>query len=144
MKHYNRDNFQVTKSIGFMLNRARNVAALTLDGALKPLDITVQQMGILLLVAGGIANTPYELSTLLGIDTGLMTRTLDKLTQKGLLTRHHSTEDRRVVNIELTPTGEDMADKIPDLAVEALNRRVQHFSKAEFEEFLRLLNKFTE
>lgn len=144
MNHYTRDNFQVNKSIGFLLNRARNIVAMEQDRALKPLDISVQHMGILLLLAGGIANTPYELSTQLGMDTGLMTRTLDKLEQKELLTRRHSTQDRRVVNIEMTPKGEDFADRIPDLIVEVLNQRLQRFSKGEFEEFLRLLKKLAE
>jgi DNA-binding MarR family transcriptional regulator len=102
MKHYNRDNFQVMQSVGFHINRARNLTAMELDDALKPLDITSQQMGILLSVLRGLANTPYELSKLLGMDTGLMTRTLDKLEQKGLLVRSRNIEDRRVINLELT------------------------------------------
>ena len=115
-----------------------------LDDALSPLDITSKQMGILLSVARDIANTPYELSKLLGIDTGLMTRTLDKLELKGLLVRSRSLEDRRVVNLELTAKGADIANQVPDIAAEVLNNRLQRFSPAEFQEFLRLLKKFAE
>ena len=141
MKHYNRDNFQLLQSVGFYITRARNLTGMELDDALSPLDITSQQMGILLSVARDIANTPYELSKLLGIDTGLMTRTLDKLELKGLLVRSRSLEDRRVVNLELTAKG---ADQVPDIAAEVLNNRLQRFSPAEFQEFLRLLKKFAE
>ncbi|MGM3278183.1 MarR family winged helix-turn-helix transcriptional regulator [Ralstonia sp. 24A2] len=144
MKHYNRDNFQVIQSVGFFLNRGRNLTAMELDDALKPLDITSQQVGILLTVARGVVNTPYELAKLLDIDTGLMTRTLDKLEQKGLLVRSRNVEDRRVVNLELTVAGLDIADQIPDIASEVLNNRLQKFSPAEFQEFLRLLKKFAE
>jgi len=118
--------------------------AMELDDALKLLDITSQQVGILLTVARGIANTPYELSKLLGIDTGLMTRTLDKLEQKGLLVRSRNVEDRPVVNLELTVAGLDIAGQIPDIASEVLNNRLQKFSPAEFQESLRLLKKFAE
>ena len=131
MKHYNRDNFQVMQSVGFHINRARNLTAMELDDALKPLDITSQQMGILLSVLRGLANTPYELSKLLGMDTGLMTRTLDKLEQKGLLVRSRNIEDRRVINLELTAKGADTADQVPDIASEVLNRRLQRFTEAE-------------
>ncbi|MGA4212738.1 MarR family winged helix-turn-helix transcriptional regulator [Ralstonia nicotianae] len=142
MGHYNRNTFQPLQSIGFFINQARNLLEVEMENALKPYDITGQQMGILLLVARGIANTPYELSKLLSIDTGLMTRTLDKLEQKGLLVRSRSTEDRRVVNLDLTEKGEEVADHIPDVAPEVLNRRLQRFTEAEFKEFLRLLKKF--
>lgn len=144
MKHYNRDNFQLLQSVGFYITRARNLTGMELDDALSPLDITSQQMGILLSVARDIANTPYELSKLLGIDTGLMTRTLDKLELKGLLVRSRSLEDRRVVNLELTAKGTDIANQVPDIAAEVLNNRLQRFSPAEFQEFLRLLKKFAE
>ena len=136
MKHYNRDNFQLLQSVGFYITRARNLTGMELDDALSPLDITSQQMGILLSVARDIANTPYELSKLLGIDTGLMTRTLDKLELKGLLVRSR--------NLELTAKGADIANQVPDIAAEVLNNRLQRFSPAEFQEFLRLLKKFAE
>lgn len=45
-----------------------------MDNALKDLEITSQQMGILLSMQRGIATTPFELSRLLDTDTGLMTR----------------------------------------------------------------------
>ena len=55
-----------------------------------------------------------------------------------------SLEDRRVVNLELTAKGADIANQVPDIAAEVLNNRLQRFSPAEFQEFLRLLKKFAE
>ncbi|SAL84205.1 MarR family transcriptional regulator [Caballeronia choica] len=144
MKHYTRDNFKLTHSVGFLLNKARNLMLMEMDLALKDLDITGQQMGILLSLMRGNATTPFELSKLLGIDTGLMTRMLDKLEGKGLLGRERSVEDRRVVNLLLTAKGREVADRIPDIAPEVLNARLGKFSKAEFDEFRRLLGKFLE
>jgi DNA-binding MarR family transcriptional regulator len=142
MKHYTSDNFKLTQSIGFSLNKARNLLLMEMDNALKGLDITGQQMGILLSLMRGIASTPFELSKLLGIDTGLMTRMLDKLEAKGLLERTRSVEDRRVVNLVLTAKGQEVANQIPHIAPEVLNARLSRFTKAEFEEFRRLLGKF--
>jgi DNA-binding MarR family transcriptional regulator len=144
MKHYTKDNFRMTQSVGFALNKARNILIMQMDTALKELDISSQQMGILLSMKGTLATTPFELSKLLGIDTGLMTRMLDKLEAKGLLERSRSVEDRRVVNLALTEKGEEVAARIPEIAPEVLNARLKHFSKAEFEELRRLLNKFLE
>jgi len=142
MNHYTPDNFSLTLSVGFSINKARNLLINEMDAALKDLDITSQQMGILLSMRRGVATTPFELSRLLGIDTGLMTRMLDKLEIKGLLERSRSIEDRRVVNLKLTDEGEAIAERLPEIAPEVLNRRLKKFTKAEFEELRRLLNKF--
>ena len=142
MNHYSPDTFSLTQSVGFSINKARNLLVTEMDAALKELDITTQQMGILLSMRRATAATPFELSKLLGIDTGLMTRMLDKLEAKGLLARSRSIEDRRVVNLKLTKAGEAVAAQLPEIVPVVLNRRLKKFTKAEFEELRRLLNKF--
>jgi DNA-binding MarR family transcriptional regulator len=113
-----------------------------MDAALKDIGISSQQMGILLSLTRGIATTPFELSKLLSIDTGLMTRMLDKLESKGFLERSRSVDDRRVVNLTLTDKGKEVAARIPEIAPQVLNARLKKFTKAEFEELRRLLRKF--
>ena len=142
MQHYTKKTFSMTQSIGFMLTKARNLVAADMDAALKPIAITSQQMGIVLWLSRGIAATPFEMSRHLSIDTGLMTRMLDKLEAKGLSKRTRSNTDRRVFDLKLTNKGEAVAAEIPDIALPVLNGRVKSFSKAEFKELLRLLGKF--
>ena len=142
MKHYTPQSFSLTHSVGFLLTKARNLITAEMDTALKDLDITGPQMGILLAMQRGLASTPFELSKMLSVDTGLMTRMLDKLETKGLLERSRSVDDRRVVNLVLTKKGEEIAGEIPNIAPEVLNLRLKKFTKAEFEELCRLLNKF--
>ncbi|VWB06708.1 MarR family winged helix-turn-helix transcriptional regulator [Burkholderia lata] len=142
MEHYTPKNFLHTESVGFMLVKARNLITSEMDAALKGLDITAQQMGVLLSLRTGSAATPFELSKLLGVDTGLMTRVLDKLEGKGLVERSRSVSDRRVVNLALTEAGQAVAVQIPEIAPKVLNARLRKFSKAEFDELSRLLHKF--
>ncbi|MGX6565759.1 MarR family winged helix-turn-helix transcriptional regulator [Cupriavidus necator] len=142
MEHYRKGDFQLTHSVGFYLNRARNTLLMELDAALQDLEISGQQMGIVLSLDRGVAATPYELSKLLGIDTGLMTRMLDKLEAKGLLARSRSTSDRRVVNLTLTEKGQAVAAQIPEIVPPVLNVRLKDFTHEEFIEFRRLLIKF--
>ncbi|TKC87697.1 MarR family transcriptional regulator [Trinickia terrae] len=143
MNHYTPKNFMLTQTVGFALVKARNLIVAEMDAALKDLDITSQQMGILLSLRQGSATTPFELSKLLGIDTGLMTRMLDKLEAKDLLERSRDAEDRRVVNLTLTEKGVEVAAQIPEIAPDVLNARLRKFTKAEFEELNRLLRKFS-
>jgi DNA-binding MarR family transcriptional regulator len=142
MKHYTPQSFQLMQSVGFLLTKARNILTAEMETALQVLDITGPQMGVLVAMQRGLASTPFELSKMLSVDTGLMTRILDKLETKGLLERSRSTDDRRVVNLALTKKGEEVAAEIPNIAPEVLNARLKKFTKAEFEELCRLLNKF--
>jgi DNA-binding MarR family transcriptional regulator len=125
-----------------MLTKARNLITAEVDTALKDLDVTGSQMGIFLAMQRGLASTPCELSKWLSVDTGLMTRMLDKLERKGLLERSRSVDDRRVVNLALTKKGKEIAAEIQNIAPEVVNTRLKKFTKAEFEELCRLLNKF--
>ncbi|MFD1560988.1 MarR family winged helix-turn-helix transcriptional regulator [Paraburkholderia silviterrae] len=143
MDHYTPKNFTLTESVGFALAKARNLITSEMDAALADLDITSPQMGVLLSISVGAASTPFELSKLLGIDTGLMTRLLDKLETKGLVERSRSVEDRRVVNLALTKEGAAVAAQIPEIAPKVLNARLRKFTKAEFTELCRLLRKFS-
>jgi DNA-binding MarR family transcriptional regulator len=142
VRHYTKDNFKVRESVGFQLVKARNLIVTEMDAALKELDISGQQMGIMLMLRQKLASTPFELSKMLGIDTGLMTRMLDKLEARGLLVRSRDQEDRRVVNLSLTKDGIAVADQIPEIAPDVLNARLKDFTKAELTELRRLLRKF--
>jgi DNA-binding MarR family transcriptional regulator len=144
MDHYTSKNFTLTNSVGYVLTKARNLITSEMDAAIKHLDITTPQMGVLMSIHIGAATTPFELSKLLGIDTGLMTRLLDKLETKGLVERSRSVDDRRVVNLTLTEEGEAIAVQIPEIAPKVLNARLRKFTKAEFVELCRLLRKFSD
>ncbi|AXF06378.1 MarR family winged helix-turn-helix transcriptional regulator [Paraburkholderia hospita] len=113
-----------------------------MDAALKDLDISSQQVGILLSQKCGAGATPFKLSKLLGIDTGLMTRMPDKLEAKGLVKRSRGVDDRRVVNLTLTENDEDVAALIPEIASQVLNALLRKFTKVEFKEQDRMLQKF--
>jgi DNA-binding MarR family transcriptional regulator len=144
VRHYTKENFSLTESVGFALVKARNLIVTEMDAAMKELDISSQQMGILLMLKQNLAATPFELSKMLGIDTGLMTRMLDKLETKGMLVRSRDDEDRRVVNLALTRSGKAVAEQIPELAPDVLNGRLKDFTKAELNELRRLLRKFVD
>ena len=116
MKHYEDEkNFMLTDSIGFLINRASNDLSNEVDRALKDFGLTGHQMAILLALEANLAATPFELARLGGVDPGLMSRLLDKLEERGFLERSRSVEDRRVVNLTLTPHGHDVATRYRQL-----------------------------
>ena len=116
MSHYSKEDFHLTDNIGFAISKARNLVVGQMDAAVKGLNVRAHHVGIFMSLLRGIDTTPATLSRHLAIDTGLMTRTLDKLETLGMLTRTRSADDRRVVNLELTEAGREVALRIAEIA----------------------------
>jgi DNA-binding MarR family transcriptional regulator len=62
-----------------------------------------------------------------------MTRLLDRLEKKKLCKRVRSTEDRRVVLVELTPEGTAAISHVPAVLSEVMNAHLAGFSQAEWQ-----------
>lgn len=102
--------------------------------------LTSAQWGPLMRLKTGGGSTVAELARWLNVDAGAMTRLLDRLEKKGLCRRVRSTEDRRVVQIELTPEGEAAIGEVPAVLADVLNAHLTGFSQQEFDalgEYLR-------
>jgi DNA-binding MarR family transcriptional regulator len=82
----------------------------------------------------GAATTVAELARACELDTGAMTRLLDRLEAKGLCRRVRSLEDRRVVNIELTDEGRAAAKEVPYVLSRVQNEHLAGFSNEEWEQ----------
>lgn len=75
------------------------------DRALAPLGLTAYQGSMLLNCVRQEGNTPAELAALNGLYVSTITRMVDRLENKGFLTRTRSRKDRRQVILRITPKG---------------------------------------
>jgi DNA-binding MarR family transcriptional regulator len=82
---------------------------------LEELGITSQQASVLFMVASGKCLLAAELAREYGIDASAVTRLIDRLEKRGLLTRVRSSEDRRAVRLALTPEGQAIAARMPPI-----------------------------
>jgi DNA-binding MarR family transcriptional regulator len=139
---YKADEIQLTTSLGYYLTKARNVLVERTDRAVKPLGLTAQQIGVILMLSSRRASTPFELSRAMSYDSGSMTRLLDRLEKKGFVVRTRSDADRRMVKLELTPQGHDAARQLPGLGATVLNEQLRGFSAAEHATLIDLLARF--
>lgn len=89
----------------------------------------------------GHADTVAGLARACRVDTGAMTRQLDRLERKGLCRRVRSASDRRVVRIELTPAGVAEAQRMPQVLSRVYNRVLAGFSPAEWQRLQALLRR---
>lgn len=139
--HYSLENYQQCESIGFLLKRSFGLLSSAIDQQLMPFDLTHPQFSILMLLKQQNCSTAAELARESYIDTGAITRMLDRLEAKQYIQRERSSADRRVVNISLTELGKLVVDKMPVIAINVLNDHLQDFTSTEITQFKTLLRK---
>jgi DNA-binding MarR family transcriptional regulator len=101
------------------------------DKALAPFGLTSRQGMVLLNCARREANTPVELAFFNGLDVSSMSRMLDRLEKKGVVTRSRSGTDRRKVMVELTPKGVALVKKAIPLSAEIAKDAWRNVTKRE-------------
>ena len=138
---YDADEIHLESSLGYYLSKARNVLVERMDRAVKPLGLTAQQIGVILMLSCNRAHTPYELSRAMSYDSGSMTRMLDRLEKKGFIVRTRSHADRRMVELELTPHGREVAQQLPRLGAAVLNEQLQGFTADDVATLTALLGR---
>ncbi len=129
---YDADSFCAEESVGFLMKRIGQSMVAQVDRRLGAHDLTSAQVGPLMRLRRVGPSTVADLARWTQLDAGAMTRLLDRLEAKGLCKRVRSTEDRRVVVVELTPEGEAAVAEVPAVLAEVLNLHLAGFSKTEW------------
>ena len=140
MAHFTPENFQ-TCAIGMLLGRASLLKDRILDWHLEADGVTAAQFKVLIIVTQYQVDTPAELCRCLGLDSGSMTRMLDRLEQKGLILRNRCPDDRRQVRLALTEDGQRLADRLPEIGAMAMNELVGSLEADELKTLETLLAK---
>lgn len=129
------------RNVGLLIKQLHVLLHRVIDLRTLPLGLTANQWRPLLLVQHKNIDTPAEMARAMNVDTGAMTRTLDRLEAKGFIRRDRIPEDRRVVKITLTDTGHALTDQILPIISDALNLHLQGFSDDEIRMLLALLKR---
>ena len=124
--------YQLGESVGYLISRVKSTLSnLVTQRSMAELGITSQQGSILFMVASGKCLLAAELAREYGIDASAVTRLIDRLEKRGLLTRVRSNEDRRVVRVALTPEGEAIAARMPAIFTGVLDSLLGGFTAEE-------------
>ena len=142
---YRPESYKAEESLGYAMKRILTGVSQAVENELvEPGGPTYPQWVPLHKLHMGSAGTVAELARECQLDTGAMTRLLDRLEAKGLVRRVRSQEDRRVVNIELTPEGLSAAQKVPSVLSRVHNEMLAGFTKAEWEQLKSYLSRILE
>lgn len=85
-----------------------------------------------------------ELSRYCRVSKGSLTITLGKLVEEGLVERVHHPEDRRVVMVRLTDSGEEYLQLMFEKVVAAISDKFESFKPEEKEKVNYLMRELTE
>lgn len=140
IEFYNAETYAPSESVGYLMRRIIAIVTQEIEHELEPSGLTNAQWVPLFKLALGSATTGAELARECELDAGAMTRLLDRLEGKGLCRRERSSEDRRVVNLEMTDEGREAVKVVPQVLSKLQNQLLAGFSVEEWKtlkEFLR-------
>ena len=127
--------------MGMLLGRANSLKDRILDKQLVPYGVTSSQFKVLIIIAQFHADSPAELCRHLSLDSGSMTRMLDRLEQKKLIERSRSATDRRQVQLALTAEGGAITDQLPQISADAMNELFSALDAQEVASLEKILSK---
>lgn len=132
------------QSVGYLMRQVVSSIARGVDQRLESIGLTNAQWVPMLKLHLARAATVAELARGCQVDAGAMTRMLDRLEAKGLVRRVRSSDDRRVVNVELTAEGASAARVIPGVLCEVQNAHLAGFTSAEWDALKASLRRMLE
>lgn len=138
---YQPGQYRPDQSVGYLMRKVLSSILVQVDEPLAAHDLTYVQWLPLYKLVMKEGDTVAGLARDLEIDPGAMTRSLDRLEAKGLVTRERSTEDRRVVHLVLTDEGRKVARKVPPVLADVLNRHLEGFKEEEWQLLLQFLTR---
>lgn len=130
---YQVDGYKPDDSVGYLMRRIISLVGQGIEREMEPSGLTNAQWVPLLKLHMGMASTVAELARECDLDAGSMTRLLDRLEAKQLCRRVRSSDDRRVVNLELTEAGRAAAQEIPQALCRVQNAHLAGFSVEEWQ-----------
>ncbi len=138
---YRPQGYSAQESVGYLMRRTVNQMSQAIDHRMGNAGLTNAQWLPLMKLHMGAASTVAELARSCELDAGAMTRLLDRIEAKGLCRRTRSLEDRRVVNLALTPEGAEAAKVIPEVLSQIQNECLAGFTAEEWQTLKSLLRR---
>lgn len=132
---YSPDNLLVNDSVGLLMKQCVGGLSREIHERMTAHGVTYAQWPAIAALGRGQARTAADLARELQTDAGAMTRMLDRLEEKGLVSRTRDPSDRRVTLIDLTPEGLRAGAPIREVLADVLNEALRGFSAEEFDAF---------
>jgi len=138
---YTPETFEPDRSIGYLVKRIHFDAMALVEPQFEGTDLTFTQFAALVSVVFGRGRTCAAMARELGHDMGATSRIIGVLEERGLLQRERDPDDRRIVNLEVTPRGHELAQAARQRLVDQWNEWLVDWSPDEVEALIANLQR---
>jgi DNA-binding MarR family transcriptional regulator len=127
-------------SVGYLMRVTTNRLLPQMETLFAEQELTFSQWTTLVALHSGIT-TAGDLAHNICHDAGSLTRIVDEMVKRGLVTRGRSETDRRVVTLSLTRRGEDLVEALAPRMMDFWNQLLSGFSHVEVDTLINLLTR---
>ncbi len=132
-----------TKEIIFAIRRLIQAAELYTKELNKKYQISAAQLNCLLALYENGPLPPSQIARHMMVQSSTVTGVVDRLEQKGLVSRSRNTRDRRIITVQLTDLGIDLTVNAPPPIQQKIVNGLKKLSEDEKERIFRALNTLT-
>ena len=132
-----------TKEIIFSIRKLMQAGELYTKELNKKYDISAPQLNSLLSLYEYGPLPPSQIAKCIMVKSSTVTGIVDRLEQKGLVTRLRNSPDRRVITIQLTGPGEKLAENAPPPIQQKIVDGLKRLSGSEIDQIVHALTKLT-
>jgi DNA-binding MarR family transcriptional regulator len=139
--YYKPSNYTMRNSVGYLMRICTNRLLPQMEALFQDQELTFSQWTTLVALHDGRIATAGDLAHNICHDAGSLTRLIDQMEKRGLVTRTRSDKDRRVVTIALTPRGRTLVEALAPKVMDFWNSLLSGFSHAEIDTLINLLTR---
>jgi DNA-binding MarR family transcriptional regulator len=129
------------QSIGYLFRYGYRAFARAISIELQPFEISSGQWSVLRVLWETEGLSQVELAENMRVEKASLTGMLEVMEKRGLISRTRNTEDRRKVNIHLTPRARALKDKLLPYRAKINRKATRGMTPEEVETLLRLLTQ---
>lgn len=108
--------YRFTESVPYLLNRVGVSVAERFTKRLEQYDMSLPMYRVLAVLRQTGTHTLGELSGMVSVELSTLSRLIGNMVRRGLVTRIRPEDNARIVEIDLTPAGAEMADRLMPIA----------------------------
>lgn len=139
--YYTLNSYAMKNSVGYLMRMCSNLVLPQMEALFQDQELTFSQWTTLVALHDGRITTPSDLAQNICHDAGSLTRLLDQMVERGLVTRGRSETDRRVVTLSLTPRGRSLVEALAPKVMHFWNGLLSGFTHAEVDTLISLLTR---
>lgn len=133
-----------TKEIIFSIRKLMQAGEFYTKELTKKYQVSAPQLNCLISLYENGPLPPSHIAKYIMVKSSTVTGIVDRLEQKGLVKRFRNSPDRRIITIELTDSGKNLAKNAPPPIQQKIIDGLKKLSKDELDKVILSLTKLTD